>query len=108
MGINVADIAKLKMGGITSIKGVLMTHSRILLKFKGLSEVKVEKVKEAARKLLACGEFLTGLEMAARRKNVVRISTGSKEVSLYLQVLIQSLINCWVVECKVRYVEKSC
>ena len=39
-GINAADITKLRSAGSTSVKAVLMTHSRILLKIKGLSDAK--------------------------------------------------------------------
>jgi meiotic recombination protein DMC1 len=58
-GINVADnhqtqgtchlyLWNLQLAGITSAKSVHMTHTRQLLKIKGLSEAKVEKIKEAA------------------------------------------------------------
>ena len=55
-----------------------MTHSKNLLKIKGLSELKIEKIKEAADKLIPSG-FITGSEIAQKRKAVLRISTGSKE-----------------------------
>ena len=55
-----------------------MTTSRNLLKIKGFSEIKVDKIKEAAGKLVASG-FMTAVELANRRKAVFRISTGSKE-----------------------------
>jgi len=49
---NVADIKKLKSVGICTIKGVQMTTRRALCNVKGLSEAKVDKIKEAANKLI--------------------------------------------------------
>lgn len=49
---NVADIKKLKSVGICTIKGIQMTTKRALCNVKGLSEAKVEKIKEAANKLI--------------------------------------------------------
>lgn len=49
---NMADIKKLKSVGICTIKGIQMTTRRALCNVKGLSEAKVEKIKEAANKLI--------------------------------------------------------
>ncbi|EPY88393.1 hypothetical protein CB1_000175005 [Camelus ferus] len=50
--MNVADIKKLKSVGICTIKGIQMTTRRALCNVKGLSEAKVDKIKEAANKLI--------------------------------------------------------
>jgi meiotic recombination protein DMC1 len=55
-----------------------MTTSRNLAKIKGLSEAKIEKIKEAAAKLIHDG-FVTGQELDLKRKTIFQISTGSKE-----------------------------
>jgi meiotic recombination protein DMC1 len=55
-----------------------MTTARNLAKIKGLSEAKIEKIKEAAGKLVHDG-FVTGIELDSRRKCIFKISTGSKE-----------------------------
>lgn len=49
---NVADIKKLKSVGICTVKGIQMTTRRALCNVKGLSEAKVDKIKEAANKLI--------------------------------------------------------
>ncbi|XP_039240821.1 meiotic recombination protein DMC1/LIM15 homolog isoform X3 [Pipra filicauda] len=77
-GINVADIKKLKSVGICTIKGIQMTTRRALCNVKGLSEAKVDKIKEAANKLIEPG-FLTAFEYSEKRKMVFHISTGSQE-----------------------------
>lgn len=47
-GINASDITKLKTAGIFTVNTCLSTTRRNLCKVRGLSEVKVEKIKEAA------------------------------------------------------------
>ncbi|RCN47727.1 hypothetical protein ANCCAN_06191 [Ancylostoma caninum] len=51
-GINMADIKKLQSVGICTVKGVMMTTKKRLAEIKGLSEAKVDKIKEAACKIL--------------------------------------------------------
>ena len=45
-GINAADIKKLKASGICTVKGIQMTTKRKMCTIKGLSEAKVDKIKE--------------------------------------------------------------
>ena len=68
LGISVADINKLKVGGCVTANGVLMMPKRVtfvistpylnvtsiqeLMKIKGLSEAKVDKIIEVARRLV--------------------------------------------------------
>ncbi|KAH9036551.1 Rad51-domain-containing protein, partial [Lactarius hengduanensis] len=82
-GINVQDILKLKAAAINTVSGVNMTTRRQMLKIKGMSEAKVEKIKEAAHKITG-SSFATGLELQEKRKRVLAISTGSKSVDAML------------------------
>ncbi|KIL00980.1 hypothetical protein PAXRUDRAFT_182536 [Paxillus rubicundulus Ve08.2h10] len=82
-GINVQDILKLKSAAIHTVSGVVMTTRRNMLKIKGMSEAKVEKIKEAAQKIVG-SSFGTGIEVQDRRKRVLVISTGSKSVDAIL------------------------
>ncbi|KAJ7170090.1 Rad51-domain-containing protein [Mycena filopes] len=84
-GINVQDILKLKAAAINTVSGVNMTTRRHMLKIKGMSEAKVEKIKEAAHKILG-SSFATGVEVQDKRKRVITISTGSKSVDGILGV----------------------
>lgn len=73
-----SDIKKLQEAGITTIGTVLQLCMRDLLLIKGLSEAKIEKIREVARKLDCRGNiFKTGLEVKERRRNVIPITTGS-------------------------------
>ncbi|KAL2775594.1 meiotic recombination protein DMC1/LIM15-like protein isoform 2 [Daubentonia madagascariensis] len=89
-GINVADIKKLKSVGICTVKGIQMTTRRALCNVKGLSEAKVDKIKEAANKLIEPG-FLTAFEYSEKRKMVFHITTGSQEFDKLLGGGIESM-----------------
>ncbi|XP_068439242.1 meiotic recombination protein DMC1/LIM15 homolog isoform X3 [Clinocottus analis] len=89
-GINMADIKKMKLVGICTIKGIQMTTRKALCNIKGLSEAKVEKIKEAAGKMLNVG-FQTAFEYSTRRKQVFNITTGSQEFDKLLGGGIESM-----------------
>ncbi|XP_074476843.1 meiotic recombination protein DMC1/LIM15 homolog isoform X2 [Sebastes fasciatus] len=84
-GINAADIKKMKLVGICTVKGIQMTTRKALCNIKGLSEAKVEKIKEAA------GKMLTAFEYSAKRKQVFHITTGSQEFDKLLGGGIESM-----------------
>lgn len=50
---------------------------------KGISEGKVDKIVDAAFKLVNCG-FITGTESLNKRKEVIRLTTGSKALDKLL------------------------
>ncbi|KDQ19880.1 hypothetical protein BOTBODRAFT_169925 [Botryobasidium botryosum FD-172 SS1] len=82
-GINAQDIAKLKSASLNTVSSVKMTSRRNLLKIKGLSDAKVDKIKEAVLKITG-SSFCTGVQVAEKRQRVVAISTGSKAVDAIL------------------------
>ncbi|RKF73900.1 Meiotic recombination protein dmc1 [Golovinomyces cichoracearum] len=53
VGIGASDILKLRANNICTVVTLLNTTTRRLLKIKGFSDTKVEKIKEAGKKLLA-------------------------------------------------------
>ena len=64
---------------------VLQTCTRDLIAINGLSDAKVEKIREAARKLDCRGSrFKSGLEMKAKRRQIVHITTGSQALDTIL------------------------
>lgn len=67
-----------------------MTSKRSLYKVKGMSEAKVDKIKEAAAKLMDCG-FVSALELSVKRQSVFHISTGSQEFDRLLGGGVQSM-----------------
>ncbi|KAG4430228.1 Meiotic recombination protein dmc1 [Cadophora sp. M221] len=90
-GIGAADISKLKAQNIHTVATLLSTTTRRLLKIKGFSEIKVEKIKEAAKKLSPTAGFITAAELGQIRKRCVRISTGSKQLDAALNGGFQTM-----------------
>ncbi|KAL3494295.1 Rad51-domain-containing protein [Aspergillus germanicus] len=91
-GIGAADITKLKANGFYTIASIHGATRKTLLKIKGFSEIKVEKVKEAVTKCLpSASGFITAMELSHQRKRVVRISTGSKQFDSILGGGFQSM-----------------
>ncbi|GAV52797.1 hypothetical protein ZYGR_0AI00790 [Zygosaccharomyces rouxii] len=82
-GINASDLQKLKASGIFTVNTVLSTTRRHLARIKGLSEVKVEKIKEAAGKIIKVGFIPATIQLDIRQK-VYSISTGSKQLDSIL------------------------
>ncbi|KAK3680451.1 hypothetical protein LTR37_021229 [Vermiconidia calcicola] len=79
-GVSQADILKLKGNSYHTVAAVQAATSRTLLKIRGFSDTKVDKVKEAVKKCLPNrGGFTTGTEVLHLRKTCFRISTGSKQ-----------------------------
>ncbi|TVU26965.1 hypothetical protein EJB05_29542, partial [Eragrostis curvula] len=89
-GINAGDVKKLQDAGIYTCNGLMMHTKKSLTGIKGLSEAKVEKICEAAEKLLSQG-FMTGSDLLIKRKSVVRITTGSHALDELLGGGIETL-----------------
>ncbi|GAB1205657.1 hypothetical protein APSETT445_004335 [Aspergillus pseudonomiae] len=90
--IGAADITKLKTNGFYTVASVHGATRKTLLKIRGFSEVKVEKIKDAINKCLpSASGFITAMELSHQRKRVVRISTGSKQFDAILGGGFQSM-----------------
>ena len=50
-GVNAADVNKLKLAGICTVKGLLMVTRKELLNIKGISDQKLDKMIEGAQKI---------------------------------------------------------
>lgn len=48
---------------------------------KGLSEIKVDKIVEAALKIEMCNSFITGIQLQQRRTKVLKLTTGNTIVT---------------------------
>ncbi|OAL70928.1 meiotic recombination protein dmc1 [Trichophyton violaceum] len=91
-GVGAADITKLKVNGFYTVASVHGATRKTLLKIKGFSEVKVEKIKEAIQKCQpSASGFITAMELGHQRKRVVKISTGSKQFDTILGGGFQSM-----------------
>ncbi|KAK3076111.1 Meiotic recombination protein dmc1 [Coniosporium uncinatum] len=80
-----SDISKLKNNGFWTVAAVHSATRRTLLKVKGFSEVKVEKIKEAITKCQpAISGFITAQELGQQRRKIFKVSTGSKQLDSIL------------------------
>ncbi|KAI3993130.1 hypothetical protein MKX01_009873, partial [Papaver californicum] len=75
-GINAGDIKKLQDAGIYTCNGLMMHTKKNLTGIKGLSEAKVDKICEAAEKIVNFG-YITGSDALLKRKQVIKITSGS-------------------------------
>ncbi|KAI3708879.1 hypothetical protein L2E82_38416 [Cichorium intybus] len=89
-GINAGDVKKLQDAGIYTCNGLMMHTKKNLTGIKGLSEAKVDKICEAAEKIVNFG-YITGSDALLRRKAVVRITTGSQALDELLGGGIETL-----------------
>lgn len=79
--IGAADIKKLKEANYYTVESVAYTPKKALLEIKGISEAKVEKLQQAAYKLLANNmNFITATEYYKKREDIVKITTGSTKL----------------------------
>ncbi|PRQ36399.1 putative meiotic recombinase Dmc1, P-loop containing nucleoside triphosphate hydrolase [Rosa chinensis] len=76
-GINAGDVKKLQEAGIYTCNGLMMHTKKNLTGIKGLSEAKVDKICEAAEKIVNFG-YSNGSDALTRRKSVIRITTESQ------------------------------
>ncbi|XP_028751381.1 meiotic recombination protein DMC1 homolog isoform X1 [Neltuma alba] len=89
-GINAGDVKKLQDAGIYTCNGLMMHTKKNLTGIKGLSEAKVDKICEAAEKIVNFG-YITGSDVLLKRKSVVRITTGSQALDELLGGGIETL-----------------
>ncbi|GLJ44170.1 hypothetical protein SUGI_0921730, partial [Cryptomeria japonica] len=89
-GINAGDVKKLQDAGIYTCNGLMMHTKKSLTSIKGLSDAKVDKICEAAEKLVNFS-YMTGNEILMKRKSVVRITTGSQALDELLGGGIETL-----------------
>ncbi|KAG9245179.1 DNA recombination and repair protein Rad51, partial [Calycina marina] len=91
-GIAAADITKLKQNNIYTVSSVISTTNRKMGKIKGFSDIKIDKIKEAAKKMMpTVSGFITAAELGEKRKRCLRISTGSKQLDAALNGGFQTM-----------------
>ncbi|XP_061361783.1 DNA repair protein RAD51 homolog B [Gastrolobium bilobum] len=83
-GIAATDVKKLKDAGICTVESVAYTPRKDLLQIKGFSDAKVDKIIEAASKLVPMG-FTSASELHAQRDAIIQITTGSRELDKILE-----------------------
>eukprot|EP00929_Paragymnodinium_shiwhaense_P009696 TRINITY_DN113964_c0_g1_i1.p1 TRINITY_DN113964_c0_g1~~TRINITY_DN113964_c0_g1_i1.p1 ORF type:complete len:382 (-),score=110.08 TRINITY_DN113964_c0_g1_i1:216-1271(-) len=82
-GINVADLKKLKDAGYNTSQSIVFAMKKDLLSIKGLSEQKVDKIIEAARKTTDSG-FMTCTQLVNKLRTRFALSTGATKLDTLL------------------------
>ncbi|KAF5269990.1 hypothetical protein FQR65_LT05789 [Abscondita terminalis] len=90
-GITQDDLKRLKAAGINTIKGIQMTIRKKLLEIKGFDDDKIDKIKGACTKISLSNGFMTALEVVDQRKQIFKLSTGSKNLDKLLGGGIESM-----------------
>ena len=93
-GINAADLKKLKDAGYNTSQAIVFAMRKDLLSIKGLSDQKVDKIIEAARKSSDAG-FVTCTQLMTRLKNRFSLSTGATKLD---QMLGGGVESCSITE----------
>merc|ERR1719414_1672336 len=93
-GINAADLKKLKDAGYNTSQSVVFAMRKDLLSIKGLSDQKVDKIIEAARKSTDAG-FVTCTQLVSRMKSRFTLSTGAAKLD---QMLGGGVESCSITE----------
>uniref|UniRef100_A0A7S4Q7W6 Meiotic recombination protein DMC1 n=1 Tax=Alexandrium monilatum TaxID=311494 RepID=A0A7S4Q7W6_9DINO len=93
-GINAADLKKLKDAGFNTSQSIVFAMRKDLLSIKGLSDQKVDKIIEAARKTTDAG-FVTCTQLVNRQKSRFALSTGASKLD---QMLGGGVESCSITE----------
>ncbi|KAM0872223.1 hypothetical protein ACQ4PT_038858 [Festuca glaucescens] len=83
-GIAALDVKKLKDAGHCTVESVAYCPRKDLLQIKGISEAKVDKIIEAASKLVPLG-FTSATQLHAQRLEIIQVTTGSRELDRILE-----------------------
>ncbi|XP_078172093.1 RAS associated with diabetes protein 51 isoform X2 [Carex rostrata] len=83
-GIAAVDVKKLKDAGLCTVEAVAYSPRKELLQIKGISDAKVDKIIEAASKLVPLG-FTSASQLHAQRLEIIQITSGSRELDKILE-----------------------
>ena len=92
-GVGMADIIRLKSSGLCTVQALFMMTKRNLCKIKGMSDLKAEKLKEIAAKLVDI-DFQTANEFCEKRLKLVSTILKKHGISFG-----PSFMNCILHSC---------
>jgi len=78
-GVGPATAEKLREAGYTGLMEIAVAAPSDLADVAGIGEGQAQKIIHAARKYANVGQFETGAEIYKRRKELTKLTTGSKE-----------------------------
>ncbi|CAD6577374.1 MAG: Meiotic recombination protein dmc1 [Alectoria sarmentosa] len=109
-GVGAADITKLKANGYYTVASVHAATRKTLLKLKGFSEVKVEKIKEAITKLQWISESMANSVSLLNESGGINVSDmeigcGKTQLSHTMSVVAQLPPDMGGASGKVAYID---
>ncbi len=78
-GVGESTAGKLRDGGFTNVEAIAVTPIRELIEKTGIGEKTAIEISSKARELLGL-DFTTAMELYERRKEALRLTTGSKNL----------------------------
>lgn len=78
-GVGESTAGKLRDGGFTNVEAIAVTPIRELIEKTGIGEKTAMEISSKARELLGL-DFTTAMELYERRKEALRLTTGSKNL----------------------------
>eukprot|EP01023_Acetabularia_acetabulum_P063660 TRINITY_DN802_c0_g1_i4.p3 TRINITY_DN802_c0_g1~~TRINITY_DN802_c0_g1_i4.p3 ORF type:complete len:371 (-),score=70.67 TRINITY_DN802_c0_g1_i4:915-2027(-) len=85
LGINRGDIKKAKDAGFYTCQSLVMNTKKTLCAIRGLSEGKIEKMLEGARKMVKTAGWMSATDAEVlRQRDVIKISVGADTVNQIL------------------------
>lgn len=83
-GVSSADLKKLKEKGFHTVESIAYATKKELAEIKGISDQKVEKLHQAAHKVVRMG-FSTATELHLQRQEICTLTTGCKDLDELLR-----------------------
>ncbi|RZC52829.1 hypothetical protein C5167_021253 [Papaver somniferum] len=83
-GVASVDVKKLKDASLCTVEAVAYSPPKGLLLIKGISDAKVDKILEAATKLVPLG-FTSASQLHAQRQEIIQVTSGSRELDKVLE-----------------------
>ncbi|KAL6077566.1 recombinase rad51 [Balamuthia mandrillaris] len=88
-GVSAADVKKLVAAGFHTVESVAFATKKALCAIKGVSDTKADKFLAEAAKLVPMG-FTTATEFHKQRADIIKITTGSKDLDKVLEEGIET------------------
>lgn len=79
-GVTREDVMILKKNGINTIKGLQMCMRKKLKELAGFNDEKIDSIKDICCKLSLANAFMTAAEVSFHRKQLFKLTTGSKSL----------------------------
>uniref|UniRef100_A0A804KXQ4 Uncharacterized protein n=1 Tax=Musa acuminata subsp. malaccensis TaxID=214687 RepID=A0A804KXQ4_MUSAM len=99
-GIAAIDVKMLKDAELCTVESVAYSPRKDLLQIKRISEAEVDKIIEAASKLVPLG-FTSASQLHAQRLEIIQITSGSRELDkeeFKLDLLLNYIVNSALVK----------